>query len=48
MWQKAMPTYREVDAVYMEFNNGHLNMVGKGEGSAVGVQVDVTNNVATV
>ena len=46
MWHKALPTYIEGDAVYIEFNTGSTDMVGNGEGGAIGLQVGVTNCVA--
>ena len=29
VWHKSLPTYREGDAVYIEFKTGHPDMVGK-------------------
>ena len=48
VWYKALPTYREGDAVSIEFKTGHPDMVGKWEVSDIGVQVGVTNGVAKV
>ena len=43
-----MPTYREGDTVYIEFDNGNPDMVGKGVGGDIGVQGVVTNGVTNV
>ena len=48
VWNKALPTYREVDMAYTEFNNGSPEMVGKEYYSAVGVQLGVTNGLSNV
>ena len=45
---KALPTYREYDTVYIEFNTGPRDMVGNGEGGDIIVQGGVTNGVANV
>ena len=38
MWQKELHTIGEGDVVYIEFNIGHRDMVGKEEGGDIGVQ----------
>ena len=48
VWQKSLATYREGDAVYIELNTRSTDMIGNGEGVAVGVQGGVTNGVANV
>ena len=48
MWHKSLPTYREGDAVYIEFNTGPPYMVGKVEVGDIGVQVGITNGVTNV
>ena len=48
VWYKALPTYRESDAVYMLFNTGNPDMVDKWEVGDIVVQVGVTNDVAKV
>ena len=48
LWHKALPTYREGDAVYIELRTSTPDMVGKREGRAIKVQAGVTNDVANV
>ena len=48
VWHKELTSYREVDAVYIEFNTGHHYMVGRWEVGDIGVQVGVTNGLAKV
>ena len=48
MWHKALPTYRYSGVVYIQFNTGHPDMVGKWEVVGIGVQLGVTNGVAKV
>ena len=48
MWHIALPTYRKGDAVYIKLNTGHPDMLGKVEGSDIGIQGGVTNGVANV
>ena len=38
----------EGDVMYIEFNTGTPDMVSKGGGGAIGVQVGITNGVANV
>ena len=45
---KALTTYREGDAVYIEFKTGSPDMLSNWEGGAIGVQGCVTNGVANV
>ena len=45
---KAMPNYREVDAVYIEFNTGHPDIVGEWEVRDIGMQGGATNGVSKV
>ena len=47
-WHKALPTYIEVDVVYIEFKTGHPNMVGKRKFGAIVLQGGVTNGVDNV
>ena len=37
MWHKSLPTNREGDAVYIEFNTDPHYMLGKGGGGVIGV-----------
>ena len=46
VWHKALPAYREGDVVYIEFNTGHPDMLGKWEVSDTVLQGGVTNCVA--
>ena len=48
MWHKEIPTYREVNAVYIELNNDHPDMVGEGGGCGIGVNIGVTNGLANL
>ena len=43
-----MPNYREVDAVYIEFNTGHPDIVGEWEVRDIGMQGGATNGVSKV
>ena len=43
IWNKALLTYREGDAVYIEFNTGTPDMIGKREGGDIRVQGGLTN-----
>ena len=45
---KELSTYRECDAVYIEFSTGHPYMVGKSEIDNIGVEGSVTNGMAKV
>ena len=45
---KVLPTYRQGDVLYICFKAGSTDMVCKGEGGAIGVQVCVTNAVANL
>ena len=46
--RKALPTYIEGDAMYIEFNTGHPDMVGKWKLGGIGVHGGVTSGVAKV
>ena len=46
VWHKSLTTYREGDAVYIEANTRHPDMVGQWEVGDIVFQSDITNGVA--
>ena len=48
VWHKELNTYLEGGAVYIKFNIGNPDVVGKGGGGDIGVQVGVTYGAANV